>query len=54
MILGFLLITNNLEKEDDLKSYFNFWQHLWPNTEYDHMMKPVALQDFYKHSFFDA
>lgn len=25
MIFGFLMITQTIDKNDDLKSYFNFW-----------------------------
>lgn len=54
MILGFLFITNNMEKQDDLKSYFNFWQHVWPSREYDSMSRSAALNEFHKHSMFDT
>lgn len=35
MILGFLIITNTLDKQDDLKSYYNFWQFVYPNPFYE-------------------
>jgi hypothetical protein len=34
MVFGFLLITNTIDKHDDLKAYYNFWQHIWPRDYY--------------------
>ena len=30
IIFGLLLLTGHLSKDDDLKSYYNFWQHCVP------------------------
>ena len=27
---GFLIFTNLIDKRQDLRSYYNFWQHIWP------------------------
>ncbi|CDW78969.1 UNKNOWN [Stylonychia lemnae] len=54
MVLGFFIITNTIDKQDDLKSYFNFWQAIWPSSQYDQMSRSDALRIFYQQSMFDT
>eukprot|EP00347_Sterkiella_histriomuscorum_P019582 403341080 len=53
LTFGLLLVTGVLDKQDDLKSYYSFWQYVWPNSMYESMSKNQALTHFYQNSYFD-
>jgi len=59
LILGFslmafaiLLLSGSISKEDDLKSYYNFWQHLAPKS-YGGRDAKDELKAFSQQSFFE-
>lgn len=53
MLFGFLIITNTIDKQDDLKSYYNFWQAIWPDNSLTQMNRADALRIFHQQSLFD-
>ena len=48
---GFLMFTNIIDKRQDLKSYYNFWQHIWP-MDVTQFTRQQALEFFEQNSLF--
>lgn len=49
---AFLLLTGTIKKDDDMKSYYNFWQHVSPRS-YGGRDKRQELELFFKQSLFE-
>ena len=52
MAFGFLLLEGSHSKEQDLKAYYNFWQHLAPRS-YGGRDERDELRAFKEQSFFE-
>jgi len=52
MAFAILLLSGSISKEDDLRSYFNFWQHLAPKS-YGGRDAKDELKAFSQQSFFE-
>ena len=52
MTYGILLLTGHLSKSDDLKSYYNFWQHCAPQS-YGGRNQREELESFQAQSLFE-
>lgn len=45
-------MTSTIKKDDDMKSYYNFWQHVSPRN-YGGRDKRQELELFFQQSFFE-
>jgi hypothetical protein len=52
MCFGFMLLSGSISKEEDLKAYYNFWQHLAPRS-YGGQDAEDELRAFSQSSFFE-
>jgi hypothetical protein len=52
MLFGLMLMAEIIDKDEDLRSYYNFWQHVW-RTDVEGVTKSEKISNFHKQSFFE-
>jgi len=52
LLFGIFILTGHISKSDDVKSYYNFWQHMAPQT-YGGRDAAHELENFQKQSMFE-
>ena len=40
LLFSTMLMTGLIDKQDDLKSYYNFWNHISPSPLYEGVSRP--------------